>query len=197
MLVNNRNYKTFLYYSDSDYINEIPELSGNYYFVHYINIPSNYNLFTSWKLLKQFSLVDFDSSEEGRGQKYFYKVRELTFRDYNPTSVFGLSQARESKLYEHLASSAKTLEKFLTYYRELCFARPFYIGKAINLRSRINQHLKGVSSPILGQIQERSIDKDNVWISYDVIEQDSDDVLNIYEEIAQKFLKPSITEKFG
>lgn len=197
MQVHNRDYKTFLYYSDSDNINEIPESPGNYYFVHYINIPPSFGIEKSWKLLKQFSSIDFDNSEEGRGQKYFYKVRELSFRDYNPSSVLGLSHARESKLYEHLSSSNKILEKFLTYYKELCFTRPFYIGKAINLRSRINQHLKGSNSPILEQIENRSIDKDNIWVSYDIIEQDSLDILNIYEEISQKFLKPSITEKFG
>jgi hypothetical protein len=60
----------------------------------------------------------------------------------------------------------------------------------------LGQHIRG-NSNILTEIERRSIDKDSVWISFEIIDQDSTDILNIYEEIAQKFLKPSITEKFG
>jgi hypothetical protein len=196
MLVNNREYKTFLYYSDSDNINQIPELSGNYYFVHYINIDSKLGVNESWKALKNFSSVDFDNSEEGKGQKYFYKVRELSFKDYNPNSVLGLKAERATTLFEYLSSSNLNLNKFLSYYRDLCFTRPFYIGKAQNLRSRISQHVRG-SSNILKEIDSHSIDKDCIWISFEIIDQEAPEILNIYEEIAQKFLKPSITEKFG
>jgi len=198
MEFNSRKYQTFLYYSKLDNINEIPERSGNYYFFHYVNIPPTYNIDQIWKKLIEFSQVDFENYEEGVGQKFFYKIGELSFRQYNLNSVLGLSERRQALLYDYLSKDPKNITNFLLFFRDLCFTRPFYIGKAIKLRSRIRSHIEGYgSSRILNEIETRSIIKDNIWIAFEEIQVQEDDILNIFEEISQKFLKPSITDKFG
>ena len=204
MEVDNKEYQTLIYYSDQDFINKIPDRPGNYFWVHYVNIPENCSLSDVRKFLSEYSKVDFNIPEEGGGAKFYYKIGEMGFAYkigemglVQSNTIFSLSKGKEEVLLEHLTNPSY-LNEFIQFFKELCFKRPFYIGKAIDLRSRIKDHIKGRgNSPIKKAIEEANVDKNHIWIGYQEISQIDETILNIYEEITQKKLKPGLTKKFG
>ncbi|MBK8394596.1 MAG: GIY-YIG nuclease family protein [Leptospiraceae bacterium] len=77
--------------------------------------------------------------------------------------------------------------------------RPFYIGKAKNIRKRLANHFSQVASSILTELDKQEISYHDIYIGYRQIERVSEnEKLNgIFEEIAQRMLKPGLTIRPG
>ena len=173
-----------------------PDRGGNYYWVHYVNIPEDIKVEDLRKILLEYSKVDLRFGEEGFGEKFHYKFGEVGFNTKENT-ILGLSKAKESKLINFL-SDKNNLKMFIDFFQKTCFKRPFYIGKAIDLRSRIKNHInKQGGSPIIKTIEEQKINKSHIWIGFEEIQTIDEGILNIFEEITQIILKPGLTKKFG
>lgn len=190
-------YKTLLYYLDQDFSNAIPQRSGNYFWVYYPDISQKEKLQEVIPILKEYTKVDLCISEVLHREKYSVEVRELFYNHKNQGNLFGLSKAKECTLVDYLESSQNNLNYFKSFFKSLCFSRPFYIGKAKNLRGRLKEHFSGCSE-VLSEIENRGIPKNHIWIGYEIIDTAiSEDVLNIFEEVLQRKLKPGLTQRFG
>jgi hypothetical protein len=190
-------YKTLLYYSDQDYLNKIPDRQGNYHWIHYVEFPDEVDINLVREILLEYSRIDLSFPEEGFGKKFFYKIGEVGYGHDKSKGLLGLALKNEAILLDYLSDKAN-FENFKTFWKDLCFRRPFYIGKAIKLRSRIKDHINGNgNSPILKFIKEQNIDKSHIWIGYEEIPSIDLKILNIFEEITQIKLKPGLTKNFG
>ena len=199
--VDNKEFYNLAYLMDQDFIDVIPESPGNYYWVHYPHIITNTPLNELKNILEEYSKVDLNIPEEGiAGQKYYYKIGELGLSNNKGSStIFGLSKGKEDVFIEYLTDS-NNLSYFINFFKELCFKRPFYIGKAKDIKSRIIDHIEGRgNSPIKATINTLGVNKNHIWVGYEIISSLTMDesILNIFEEITQKKLKPGLTKRFG
>jgi hypothetical protein len=201
LTIDGKEYYNLAYLMDQDFINEIPSSPGNYFWVHYPNIPLNTSLNQIKNILNEYSKIDLNIPVEGiAAQKYYYKIGELGFFNLNgANTIFGLNKGKEDLFIEYL-SDTKNIAYFIDFFKDLCFKRPFYIGKAKDIKSRIIDHIEGRgNSPIKNTLNELKVNKNHIWIGFDLISPVNmdDTILYIFEEIAQKKLKPGLTKKFG
>jgi hypothetical protein len=100
-------------------------------------------------------------------------------------------------LLKSFINSKKGKEVIYEFFKDIYFSKPFYVGKANNLNSRIDSHLSN-GSKISKKLDELNIAPNCVWVGYKITDVTDDlEISNILEEIMQKILKPGLTEKAG
>jgi hypothetical protein len=190
-------YQTFLYYSDNN-ISVIPVEQGIYYWVYFPDIDpctSNENFV---KMLKKFSSISLSLPEKFKHHKFQGEVNEIWFNENDENSILGLSRGRSEELVDYLNENENNRVEFMTFFRDLCFSRPFYVGMTENLQSRLSSHISGNGSEILNNIETLNIKKNYIWISYTIFPKNMNlKLIKIHEEIYQRFVKPGLTKKFG
>lgn len=183
------------FYTDPN--NGIPNDSGVYYWVYWpdfdkqkITVPS-----LEQKLV-EYSIKNLQFPEILKGKyKFIAEIKEQKFdkkQDINP--IFGLSESKKNDLLNYF-STRNNIVTFYDFFKEICFARPFYIGKANNLRTRLNNHFKG-NSVILPELLKQRINESDIWIGYKKIPlEDTKPMNTIFEEILSRTVKPGLTKK--
>lgn len=178
-----------------NYTENIPEVSGVYYWVYWPEYDiEKISYENAIKILEDYSLGTLSFPECFSKFKYKVEVSELGFPDNN--NILGLSDSKSKLLLEHLKSD-ESLKYFLKIFKETCFLKPFYIGKAKNLRNRLKQHFNGYSE-IIRQIDNSKISYNNIWVGYKIVEDNlNEEVSTIIEEIVQRIVKPGLTKRPG
>jgi hypothetical protein len=185
-------------YSRLSYLNlyqdDLPKEGGMYFWVHWVDF--DVDKITDFKLkdlLLAYTEQKIPFMEEMKGTyKFSVSVTEQWYLKNG--NIFGLSDSKEKELLDFL-KDLNNRKKFYQLFKEICFARPFYIGKADDLRIRLNQHLKRRSN-ILDTIDNHVIKHANIYIGYKIIESPKDLKLNvIFEEIFNRTVKPGLTKK--
>ena len=183
------------------YPNEIPEKEGNYYWVYCPWNCLDYSYEELMERLEKFSNIELSFSEEFKSRRTRIEVNQITFKDYDKGTLLNIGLKDEAILKEYLEFSAKNRLFFIKFLRHLCFLKPFYIGKADDLQKRLKQHFSGSgSSPIMKRVRENDINFDEIFIGFqdlEISEGENLKMLNIYEEITQKLLRPSLTKYYG
>lgn len=179
----------------SDPLNGIPENSGIYFWVYWPEY--DYNLVSPKDLINlliEFSSKSLQSPEEIVG-RYKFKVRVEEQRFEKKSNPFGLSDSQKNKLFKYI-SDPNNSRSFFDFFKEICFARPFYIGKAINLRSRLgSQHFKS-RTRLIPEIDRECIKHSEIWVGYKIIPiQGGEEISTIMEEILSRNIKPGLTIK--
>jgi hypothetical protein len=181
------------YYKDP--LDGIPNQSGIYYWVYYPEINAVTSDENQIKLLiDKYVSKSLLFSEEAKG---LYKFHAIISEQSYPINgeMFGLSHAKSLKLYNYLKTPSNRIF-FAEFFKELCFTRPFYVGKANNLRSRLaTQHFKSLTE-VVPEIDKLTISHTDIWVGYKLVpDPSSDDVNNIFEEIFSRRIKPGLTKK--
>lgn len=112
-------------------------------------------------------------------------------------TIFSLSIRKELSLLTELYKNKSNMKYFYDLFKQLCFYKPFYIGKANSIYTRlVNNHFKRRSSEILNEIDKSNINLAYVYVGYKLIPQGMSDDLNVViEEIFSRTLKPGLTKK--
>ena len=184
------------YYDDP--LNGIPSASGIYYWVYYPEFDPNAITDSDLlKLLGEYSAKSLKHTEELKGTyKYVAEIKEQGFRDSG--HLFGLSPSKSRLLTDFLSLNVSNKMLFNRFFVEVCFSRPFYVGKANDLRDRLaNNHFKRRSSTILQSIDDEKIGYSDIWVGTKEIPTLStgEHLNNIFEEILSRTVKPGLTKK--
>ncbi|MDM0025735.1 GIY-YIG nuclease family protein [Variovorax saccharolyticus] len=80
----------------------------------------------------------------------------------------------------------------------VCFASPLYVGKADNLRSRLEEHI-GRKSNLLSDIESQDISFEDIYVSFviDPISAPDSSITTGLEEILQRLTNPPLTKRVG
>jgi hypothetical protein len=180
--------------------NDIPERAGLYYWIFWpfkvdYLLDENYELFI--EKIRYFSSVNLNLFEESAtGYKFTVRVTEKWFDN----DILGLSRRKEEILLKYLASCKENRKDFLEYLKLISFSRPFYVGKADNLNTRLRQHFEG-RTDILKHLISSNINERDVLIGYEVLENGIDEevegINSVFEEITQRIIKPALTKRPG
>lgn len=145
-------------------------------------------------LLQEYTKQHFHIEEEIIGRyKFHAKIWEQGFKDN--ANIFGLSLNKSKELERYLANRAN-LPAFSIFFKELCFVRPFYLGKADNLRVRLKSHFDG-KSQVLKEITAKAVPQNQIWVGYKkmTFSVTEPKLNNIFEEIYSRRIKPGLTIK--
>jgi len=180
---------------------DIPDTAGTYYWYHWPQFPDSITRCDLIKLLQQFSSRNLIVSEEIFGLRNNIKITERVFdlrKIDNINTILGLSEFKSNELLNFIFNDTIGFSFFRDFFKEMCFSRPFYIGKAKNLRSRLFSHFERRNSKILDRLDEFEIPQTEVWISWKETPNLGDiEMAYIFEEIIQRKLKPGLVEKYG
>lgn len=197
MLVNDLQYQTLLLYLDNN-ISSIPNEPGIYYWVYFPDIDPSIELESFIFELKKYSSVSLSLPENFKHYKFKAEISEIWFDSSDDDCILGLSRSRSEELIQYLSESSENRKEFMVFFKQLCFARPFYVGMTEDLQNRLKSHLFGYGSEILESIELLNIRKNYVWISYNIYPNKmTSKMIKIHEEIYQRFVKPGLTKKFG
>jgi len=179
-----------------NYIEEIREAEGIYYWVYYPNFDPDSILIEDLKtLLHKYTQTNLSLSEVSEQFKFKVEVCESAFPSNN--RIFGLSSEKEDKLVLYLQSGISNTRTFHNFFQDACLRRPFYIGKALKLRSRLKQHMSG-RSDILKTLSEKKVNFNDIWIGTQEVSLNTEEsISNIFEEILQRIIKPGLTQRPG
>lgn len=200
MLYNNIKFSklSFLEKYFDDPIDGIPTSSGIYYWVYYPEFdPATITLTDLVKSLQEYTSKSLRYKEELRG-KYKYSVEVLEQGFSENGALLGLSPSKTKILTDFLSGGPLNVSMFHKFFIEVCFSRPFYVGKANNLRTRLaSKHFKRVDSEILNEIDKEVINYTDIWVGYKEIPMlPTGEHLNvIFEEILSRTVKPGLTKK--
>lgn len=145
-------------------------------------------------LLKIYSAKNFYIEEELTGLfKFQAKIWEQGYKEND--NLFGLSTKKHGELQTFL-SSRSNIVFFGDLFKEICFARPFYLGKANDLQQRIKNHMAGKSN-VIPDITNKAIPEKDVWVGYKIIPSitTSPSLNTIFEEIYTRRVKPGLSIK--
>jgi hypothetical protein len=212
MLVNGINYKR-LSFLTARYKKDpalIPQKPGMYFWIFFPDFDPktiSINDFRDLMIYYTNSQPFFFEKIKGR-YKYQGVIYENRFnfdfiksiQDPNATNIesktiFSLSTEKENKLLNELQSNRSHMEYFHSYFKELCFYRPFYVGKADNLFDRLEDHFND-QTEVVPEIKRRKIKMHDIFLGYKTIPTTMQTDLNvILEEIFSKTVKPGLTLK--
>jgi hypothetical protein len=182
-------------------VGDIPDTSATYYWYHWPQFSDSIARYDLIKLLKQFSSRNLIVSEEIFGLRNTVKITEIVFelkKADTINTILGLSEFKSNELLDFIFYDDIGFVFFRDFFKEMCFSRPFYIGKAKNLRSRLISHFERRNSKILDRLDEFEIPQTEVWISWKETPNLGDnEMAYIFEEIIQRKLKPGLVEKYG
>jgi len=183
----------FKYHLDDEFDNII-DRNGIYYWVYWPKF--NQDTITHDDLIKV--LYDYTNkklhySEKFKGRyKFNGEISEQWFKING--NIFGFSNKKNKTLTDYLIDR-NNIKSFAILFKELCFARPFYIGKANDLKNRLKAHFN-YRTDILDQIDKIKIEHSEIWVGYKLIDDPSKKGLNvIFEEFFSRTLKPGLTIK--
>ncbi len=179
---------------------EIPVESGTYYWYHWPQFSDGISKEGLNKLLLKYSNQSLNLDEELIGLKNKVIIKERFFEQKTPiryNAILGLNQAKSLQLLDFIFCNHEAFIYFQNFFKELCFARPFYIGKAKSLRTRLGNHFDRVDSKILNHISERNISQTEIWITWSLTPPINEEISHLFEEIIQRKLKPGLVEKYG
>lgn len=145
-------------------------------------------------LLQSYSKKNFYIEEEFTGPfKFQAKIWEQGFRENN--NMFGLTDKSHKELETYFSVRAN-ITFFSDFFKEICFIKPFYLGKADNLRLRLSQHFAGKSA-VIPQIVAKAISEKDIWVGYKEINKPApgSKINTIFEEIYSRRVKPGLTIK--
>ncbi|WP_324755575.1 GIY-YIG nuclease family protein [Sphingobacterium thalpophilum] len=181
------------YYRDT--VNGIPEKSGIYYWVYWPDFDAkiiNENDLSN--LLRDYSQRHLFFKESLKGR---YKFEADIYEQGYPNNgnLFGLPFSKATKLINYFKDYSNRV-LFHEFFKEVCFSRPFYVGKAKNLRNRLgNQHFKETTE-VLPEITSSNINFSDIWVGYKIIpDPGNEDINTIFEEILSRKVKPGLTLK--
>lgn len=137
-------YWRFIY---NDTVNGIPTNSGIYFWVYWPEFDAS--TITVNELndhLIAFCEKNLQFPETLKGTyKFIAHIHEQKYLE-GSSPLFGLSESKRQDLLEYFRESRSNIEDFAIIFKEICFARPFYVGKSNNLRSRLaNSHFRSKS----------------------------------------------------
>ena len=194
MKINEVEYNTLSYFASN--LDSIPSYSGVYYWVYWPSYIDGQILAEEYVLkLKEYSSNELILESNFQDYRFKLTVKDSHFLDKN--GLFGLNEKKTNCLLEFISYNNDNLLNFVCFFKKAAFMKPFYIGKANNLKQRISQHISG-ESKIKPKIQKSGINHNDIWIGFERVEDSKSDELNlIYEEIIQRIVKPSLSEKAG
>jgi hypothetical protein len=194
------NFNGFIYHKLDELKSDITLIPSNYGIYKWVHWPEfDFQSITPNELcdlLLNFSKVDFQFEENLIG-KYKFKatIAEQGFKDNS--NIFGLSDEKHLEIKSFL-QDRNSITFFSEFFKEVCFARPFYLGKANNLQGRLKDHIKGRSN-ILKEIISQSVKESDIWVGYKNIplipQTTITNINNILEEIYTRRLKPGLSIK--
>lgn len=176
----------------------IPRQSGIYYWVYYPEFnPLTITVPTLRTLLENFTSKSLKYKEDLKGRyKYLVEVIEQGFSENG--DFMGLTPSKTTDMINFLSASPGNIGIFHTFFVEVCFSRPFYVGKANNLRDRLaNKHFKRYDSEILNEIDKQTISYNDIWVGWKEIPSlaTGEQINVIFEEILSRTVKPGLTKK--
>jgi hypothetical protein len=181
----------------NDPIDGIPTTSGIYFWVYWPDFDSTkISVPDLEKKLIEYSIKNLQFPEKLIGRyKFVAEIKEQKF-DKHSSPLFGLSPSQRNKLINYLKSNRSNIISFHSFFKEICFTRPFYVGKANNLRSRLNSyHFKGTTE-VVPEILKQRIPETQIWVGYKEIPMNANDEMNrVFEEIISRNIKPGLTKK--
>lgn len=178
-----------------DYEEELSESAGIYHWVYWPSFdPTNIALNQLEERLKEFSCKYLAYSESFKGAyKFQGEIRERLFSENG--EMFGLVESKSQELLQYLQHRPNVLV-FYEIFKEICFGRPFYIGKANNLSSRLRQHFGRRNSEILNSVDQNGIPYSDIWVGQRELSFSATPrINNIIEEICSRIYKPGLTVK--
>lgn len=196
MLVNGFEYNKldFLSKNIDHPVNGIPKDYGIYSWVYWPKFDENtISPNDLIDLIIEYSKNAFYIEEKFTGlYKFEGKIWEQGYRDNG--NMFGLSDSKHNTL-KSFFTNRNDIIVFSEFFKELCFAKPFYVGKANNLRQRLSKHFGGKSN-VLPSITIKGIMPKDIWVGYKKINAPAKSELNtIFEEIYTRKVKPGLSIK--
>lgn len=199
MVHNGITYQTLSFFKRyyNDPIDGIPTTSGIYFWVYWPDFDSGKITVSDLeKKLVEYSIKNLQFPEILIGRyKFTAEIKEQKF-DKHSSPLFGLSPSQRIKLINYLSSDRANIISFHSFFKEICFTRPFYVGKANNLRTRLNSfHFKGTTD-VVPEILKQKIPETQIWVGYKEIPMNVNDEMNrVFEEIISRNIKPGLTKK--
>jgi hypothetical protein len=195
-IIQKKEYNTLEFYSQ--FYSEIPSKEGVYYWVFWPFKDSYFedvNFERLQEKIHYFCKVNLNIPENiNTGYKFRVEISERGFDN----DVFGLGYKKSEILMQYLKTSKKNRIIFFEYLKNISFNKPFYIGKADNLRTRLRQHIDQRNSNILEYLIEMNIQFSDVLIGYEIIDTNFNESMNlIFEEVSQRITKPGLTKRPG
>lgn len=193
VIINNFKFKSLAFLEA--YQEDIPCTNGIYTWVFYPNLDPQFDDYQKYiEKLNIFTKIDIFLKEKYQKFKFTVEVYESGFPKNG--NLFGLSNKKDD-VFKTFLLEQKNRVNFELFFKLICFSRPFYIGKALNLRSRICQHINS-SSGIRHVLEDLEIESKYIWIGYQEMNiTNEQDISNIIEEISQRILKPTLTVRPG
>ena len=197
----NQIYQNLTFYLyDADNITNIPKKSGLYYWYYYKNL---YRFVEDssgfWKILEEYYSKNIPNiSSSFHNFKISVTASESFFEDKRREQrLFGLSEKKLELFKDFILENVNNRIYFNNYLKYIMFQKPFYVGKADNLRSRLNQHING-KTKLLKLFEENNFEEDSIWIGYIELQDTfKEEVNSVFEEITQRILKPGLVERPG
>jgi hypothetical protein len=109
--------------------------------------------------------------------------------------MFGLNDKSHKELEDYFQIRSN-IQFFRDFFQEICFVKPFYLGKADNLQSRLGDHLASTTN-VVPQIFAKGISENNIWVGYKIINKPApgSKINTIFEEIYSRRVKPGLSIK--
>ncbi len=173
----------------------IPVKYGIYKWVYWPEFDDNsINHLDLIDLLISFSEKNFCIEEELKGTyKFRAKIWEQGYKENN--NMFGLSDNKHRELMDFF-TDRDNIKFFSQFFKEVCFSRPFYLGKANNLNQRLGQHFKGLTN-VQNEITAQGIPEKDIWVGHKELPlfTANSSINTIFEEIYSRALKPGLSIK--
>lgn len=177
------------------YPDDIPSYEGIYSWVYWPKLAPNkvdYNKLLL--ILDDFKNVNLCYSERTEKFKFTVEIVESGFPSNE--NLFGLSDKKAMTLANYLKNDLNRM-LFADFFQNLCFYRPFYVGKAINLQLRLKAHFN-YRTDLRFELKKQQINPNEIWVGIKKVSLSNNQQLStIFEEILQRVLKPGLTKRPG
>jgi hypothetical protein len=153
------------------------------------------NIDTLISAIKKFGEINLNQPENANtGYKFCVSVVEQGLNN----KMLGLSEKKYEALINYLQKNEVNRKYFLDFLKKIVLSKPFYVGKADNLNNRLRQHFERINSDLLNQLEIRKINFSDVLIKFEIVNECLETNINsVFEEIAQRIIKPALTKRPG
>jgi len=145
------------------------------------------------KSLSKYHKSQIISKDHLESARFVIDVRTAKSTD----QTFGLS-AQKWESVKRMLSEASSRSEFCDIFKMACFLRPFYIGKANDLRIRLCDHFERRNSSLLSDLDGLQVPREAIWIGTKAVDESLElrDV-PVLEEIMQRICNPPLVKRFG